>query len=147
MGWTATDGRLSVTVPTARPPGRTRSTVTGTNQGRTVSTTVAGQRRGRRLPTAQAAVPRARINADDRLDDARRPVRITWPAATDPSSAIAGYEVESSVDGGAWGHAVDVGARPSASTTLVQLATRPTGSASAPSTRPGTGARGSRGAT
>jgi hypothetical protein len=33
-------------------------------------------------------------------------MRISWPAATDPSSAIAGYELQTSRNGGAWGSTI-----------------------------------------
>ena len=36
--------------------------------------------------------------------------RLTWPAATDKTSPIAGYEVQGSVDGGAWSPTTSVGA-------------------------------------
>ena len=36
--------------------------------------------------------------------------RLTWAAATDPTSPIAGYEIQRSVDGGAWSPTTAVGA-------------------------------------
>jgi hypothetical protein len=51
------------------------------------------------------------------------PVRITWPAASDPSSAIAGYEVESSRSGGAWTPAVALGAAKRDTTYTLKYAT------------------------
>ncbi len=33
-------------------------------------------------------------------------VRVAWPAATDPSSTIAGYEVQTSINGGTYGYTV-----------------------------------------
>jgi subtilisin len=107
MGWTATAAGVSVTVPKDTPIGTYQMTVQGTNQGRTVSTNVSVNVVVD-LPTAQA--PSLSFILHNQMGMADIPVRITWPAASDPSSAIAGYEVQSSKSGGAWTPAVALGA-------------------------------------
>ena len=105
MGWTATAAGISLTVPKGTPVGTYQITVRGTNQGRTVSTNVPVSVVVD-LPTAKAPsltfIPGTRMGAD-------MPVRISWPAATDPSSAIAGYEFAFSQSGGAWSAAISRG--------------------------------------
>lgn len=107
MGWTATAASVSVVVPKVTPIGTYQLTVRGTNQGRTVSTNVSVDV-VQDLPTANAPslsfIPISRMGMTD------MPVRISWPAATDPSSAIAGYEVGSSESGGAWSPTISLGA-------------------------------------
>jgi hypothetical protein len=82
-------------------------TVQGINQGRTVSTNVSVNVVVD-LPTAKA--PTLTFIQGTRIGTTNTPVRISWPAATDPSSAIAGYEVSSSQSGGAWSPAIARGA-------------------------------------
>jgi hypothetical protein len=95
-------------------------TVQGTNQGRTVSTNVSVNVVVD-LPTAKAPslsfIPITRMGTND------IPVRISWPAATDPSSAIAGYEVASSHGGGAWSASTALGAAQQAATYTLGFAT------------------------
>ena len=103
------------------------------------------RRRGRRGRPDRRAAESPRLAAR-RRGWARRGLRrdVAWPAATDPSSGIAGYELQSSRNGGAWS-AVDRAAAPTQRTrSCWSGSTRATGSGSGPSTRPGTGARGSR---
>jgi hypothetical protein len=106
MGWTATAAGISVTVPPGTPIGAYQITVQGTNQGRTVSTNVPVNVVVD-LPTAHGPslsfIPITRMGMTD------MPVRISWPAATDPSSAIAGYELQSSHSGGAWSPSIALG--------------------------------------
>jgi subtilisin family serine protease len=99
LGWTANDGRLSVVIPKGTPVGPYTIGVTGTNQGRTVTTTVTVNV-VEDNPTA--ARPTSSLIDGAWLGRADLRVRVSWPKATDPSSAIAGYEVESSRNGAAW---------------------------------------------
>ena len=100
FGWTAKSARLNVTAPPSVAAGTYEFTITGTNQGRSASI-VAEVTVGRDLPTALA--PDLGPGEDE-----RRPQRqlrahvITWPAASDLSSSIAGYESQWSRDGGDW---------------------------------------------
>ncbi len=92
MGWTATAAGVSVTVPKGTPVGTYQMTVQGTNQGRTVSTNVSVNVTFD-LPTAQPPV--ATFGKGLQMATSTLPTRIAWPAATDPSSPINGYEVQS----------------------------------------------------
>jgi hypothetical protein len=100
MGWTANAASVSVVVPRGTSPGTYQLTVTGTNQGRSVSTNVSIII-VRDLPTAKK--PTVEFIPITRMSQTEIPVRVVWPAATDPSSPIAGYEVEMSQIGGSWG--------------------------------------------
>ena len=78
--------------------------VRGTNQGRTVETDRDRQRR-RERPDRQPARDLVRHGRHARAARKAR-IHVTWPAATDANSPIAGYEVQRSVNGGAWGSTV-----------------------------------------
>jgi hypothetical protein len=105
MGWSGRATELRVTVPPGTHAGTYTLRVTGSNWGRTATTdlsvTVVND-----LPTASA--PRVMANAGSgvAMDGNGVPtaaaIRVIWSAATDKSSAIAGYEVEHSVNGGGW---------------------------------------------
>ena len=103
MGWTANTTSLQVTIPASTPHGEYDLRVVATNQGRTDSVvvpfTIVNDD-----PTALPPV--ASIKTGVRLGTSAAYVRIAWPAATDPSSTIGAYEVETSVDGGVWGSTV-----------------------------------------
>jgi hypothetical protein len=99
LGWTGHDGRLSVAVPDGTPTGTYDIGVKGTNQGRTSTATVTVQV-VEDDPTAAAPTTSLIDGVWMGRSDLR--VRVSWPKATDPSSAIAGYEVQSSRNGGAW---------------------------------------------
>ncbi len=107
MGWTENVGTLAVAVPRGAPAGRYTIGVTGSNQGRAVSAT-AFVDVIEDLPTAEP--PMASVANGWRLGIANIRVRVRWPAATDPSSAIAGYEIQMSRNGGAWGSTIARGA-------------------------------------
>jgi hypothetical protein len=104
MGWTATAARLTVTVPKGTPAGSYAIGVKGTNQGRTVLAS---------LPITiveddpTASVPSSAIQADTTMGHAAANVRVAWSTATDPTSPIAGYQLERSQDGGPWGATID----------------------------------------
>ena len=99
FGWAATLGHFSIAVPKQTRPGTYEVGVKGTNQGRTMTTTLSVNV-VQDLPTARPSITALMPIVKMGLSDAR--VRVVWPAATDPSSAIAGYEVQSSMKGGAW---------------------------------------------
>ena len=121
-----------------RPARRRRRTRAGRD---TIDGADPGRRRrpdgeGRRSATSRTAC---------RLGSTRCTIRVAWPAATDPSSAIAGYEVQTSVDGGAWGYTVATSAKRPRGHRGRSGSTAPaTDSGSAPRTAPATGVRGRR---
>jgi subtilisin family serine protease len=100
FGWTAKSARLNVTAPSSVSAGTYEFTITGTNQGRSASV-VAEVTVGRDLPTALAPTS-ARVKTNVALNASSAPTVITWPAANDLSSSIAGYESQWSRDGGDW---------------------------------------------
>ncbi len=99
MGWTADTGLVSVTPPMNEVPGQYQIGITGTNQGRTSTTTITVDV-VENDPTAFAPV--ASIRPATKMMPTAVYVDVAWPAATDPSSPITGYELERSVAGGAW---------------------------------------------
>ena len=111
MGWTATAARVTVTVPKGTPPGSYTIGVRGTNQGRTVvlnlPVTVVND-----VPTAN--LPYGAIQVGVTMGHSAANVRVLWPAATDPTSPIVGYQVQRSQDGGAWGGTIDADRHPAA---------------------------------
>jgi hypothetical protein len=107
-GWTATAGTVRVTAPANARPGTYHVDVAGTNWGRTRSATltitVAAD-----LPTAKAptaSVLRASILGRTSSGANTVTLRASWAAATDPSDPIVAYEVERSVNGGAFGSTI-----------------------------------------
>ncbi len=105
LGWTANAVTMNVTIPLGTSPGQYILRVNGTNQGRTdyvnVPITVVSDD-----PTASPPV--AYLKYGVRLTSTVV-VRVAWPAATDPSSTIGAYQVETSLDGGAYGSTVTLG--------------------------------------
>ena len=98
LGWTANATTLRLTLPNPTRAGTYRITVDATNQGRvqSVATDVVVEND---LPTAKAvAVAMAR----GKTGPGSAPAVISWAAATDKTSAIAGYEVQFRRNGGAW---------------------------------------------
>jgi subtilisin family serine protease len=111
-GWTGTSTTARVTVPTSARPGTYHFKVVGSNWGRIKSTTVTVNVSSD-LPTAKApSISVATQVSLGRLADGTNNVtlRASWPAATDPSDAIVGYQVEHSVNGGAFGGTVSTSA-------------------------------------
>jgi subtilisin len=98
LGWSA-NGAVSVVVPKGTPAGTYQIDVEGTNQGRTTQTTVSVEV-VEDDPTAVA--PIVWLIGGTRMADTSMPVRVTWPAATDPSSPIGGYEIQISKNDGPW---------------------------------------------
>jgi hypothetical protein len=103
MGWTATATTLRVTAPKATPAGRYDIRVIGTNQGRSISTVVTVTVEVDE-PTVGPPVARPAVGAAASATSV--PFTVLWPAATDPTSPIAGYELQMSRDGGPWGSTV-----------------------------------------
>jgi hypothetical protein len=99
-------------VPAGTPTGRYRVTVTGNVDGmvRTVRVTIVVDTD---LPSVGAAtlgvLPSTGINAT------RFAARASWPAGTDATTAIAGYQARWKLDGGGWSGGVSLG---STTTTL-----------------------------
>ncbi|HEY4634199.1 MAG TPA: S8 family serine peptidase [Candidatus Limnocylindrales bacterium] len=99
VGWTATGTKLRVTVPRNTRAGTYTIRVTATNWGRTDSINVPVLVEND-APTARAATGKV-VNGSAGTTSA--PVRFAWSAATDPSTAIGGYELQVRRNGGPWG--------------------------------------------
>ena len=99
-GFTAKSSSLMVTVPKSTPAGTYTIRITGLNWGRerTASATVTVTSD---LPTASAAI--ILPTTSTAFSGTSLTAKAVWAAATDKSSAIAGYEVELRVDSGSWG--------------------------------------------
>jgi hypothetical protein len=100
FGFTATSSSLRVTVPKATPAGSYTVRITGVNWGRerTASATI---KVTSDLPTASAAIILPTTSTV--FGGTSLTAKAVWAAATDPTSAIAGYEVQLRVDAGSWG--------------------------------------------
>jgi subtilisin len=99
-GFTATAASVTVTVPPSLPAGSYPVVVTAAEGTRTREATVQIVIEND-APTA--APPEANALYKSSITGAATSqVRVVWPAATDPSSAIAGYELEYSLDLGPW---------------------------------------------
>lgn len=97
-GWSAVNAVVNVTVPMGTPAGDYPISITATNWGR-IQTTTATVTVVNDLPSTLPASTWVRRTT---LGTSSVPLLVTWPAATDPSSPIDGYEVETQVAGGAW---------------------------------------------
>lgn len=99
LGWTANATTLRLTLPNPTHAGTYHIDVTASNQGRVLSTraTVVVEND---LPTAKAAT--VAFVAKARTGTGSIPAVVTWSAATDKTSAIAGYEVQFRKNAGAW---------------------------------------------
>ena len=104
LGWSAKSAVLTVTAPASTPTGTYEITVKGLNQGRII-TTQATFTVGRDLPTAVAPTS-VKVKTNLALNASSAATVITWPAASDLSSAITRYEFQWSRDGAAWGGTV-----------------------------------------
>ena len=100
MGFTATTASVAVNVPAGLPAGTYPVTITATDGPHrdqvTAQITVTNDIPTAKPPTASPAYKSALGGAST------APLRVAWPAATDPTSGIAKYEIETSVDGGSW---------------------------------------------
>ena len=103
MGWTASVGQVTLTIPRGTPLGTYDIGIEGTNQGRTVDVTVA-------VTVVQddptATPPTTSLATGSKLGLASAAINVGWAPATDPTSPIGGYEVQQSVNEGAWGPAI-----------------------------------------
>lgn len=99
-GFTATTATVTVTVPTTLPAGSYPVVITAAEGTRTRDVTVQIVIEND-APTANppAAAP---LHQSSIAGTATSQVRVGWLAATDPSSKIAGYELEYSLDLGPW---------------------------------------------
>jgi len=116
MGWTADSGAMSLTIPAGTPLGTYDVELLATNQGRHRTLTVPVQV-VTDDPTASAptTVPQPGVAVGPTI----LPVWIRWNAATDPTSPVAGYQVEMSVKGGEFGATLDLPATQLATTRTV----------------------------
>jgi subtilisin family serine protease len=98
-GWTANTATVRVVVPPSTPPGQYTVRVTGRNWGRerSGSTTIVVEADA---PVARAAAVHAATSTQ--FETTSLTLRALWPAATDKTSRIAGYQFEYRVDGGSW---------------------------------------------
>src|SRR4029079_6026057 len=85
MGWTAKSASISIVVPMGTPVGSYQIGVQGTNQGRTVTVNVPVNVVVD-IPTAKPPV--TSLVSGIKIGRSTLKVRVSWPAATDPSSAI-----------------------------------------------------------
>ena len=92
MGWTATAAGVSVTVPKGTPIGTYQIDRPGDEPGPHRQHERLGQRR--RRPADRPGARRVVRHGTQMGDAPTSRSRVAWPAATDPSSPIAGYEVQ-----------------------------------------------------
>ncbi|MBA3234517.1 MAG: S8 family serine peptidase, partial [Chloroflexi bacterium] len=103
MSWSANSTSVRVVVPAGASPGSYDIGVRGTNQGRTVNAALRVDVVDDQ-PTAR--VPAMSLKSGVQLGTSTLQVRVTWDAATDPTSSITGYEVQVSKSGGSWGSTI-----------------------------------------
>jgi subtilisin len=99
LGFDANTSILTVSIPVGASVGTHKFTVIGTEHDRSHSVSVSvvvTNDDPTAKPPAVAASPKS-IQGTSTVSS-----RVSWAAATDPSSPIGGYEVQTSVDGGAW---------------------------------------------
>ncbi|MGK2849476.1 MAG: S8 family serine peptidase [Candidatus Limnocylindrales bacterium] len=101
-GWSATATTIRVTVPVSTKPGVYTIRLIGTNYGRvreaTLPVTVEGD-----APTAKAPSMAGTTGvAVTGTSSLALTTRVSWAAATDPTSAIGGYELQRSTNGVTW---------------------------------------------
>ena len=98
-GFEGVASTLTVNVPLGTPQGSYPITVTGDEHGNDHSA-VATVTVNNDTPTALPPTTAPRTKAT--LGSTTLPALVSWAPATDPSSGIAGYELQRSVDSGAW---------------------------------------------
>jgi subtilisin family serine protease len=99
-GFAGLSATVSLTVPSGQAVGSHNFKVVGTEHGISHASTAAfvvSSDMPVASPPTVDAWPGGRIEATSLS------VRVVWPAAVDPSTAIGGYELQASVDSGAWG--------------------------------------------
>ncbi|MBA2382413.1 MAG: S8 family serine peptidase, partial [Chloroflexi bacterium] len=98
-GFAGVASTLTVTVPRGLAPGSYPITISASEHG-TIHTSDATIVAENDLPTALPPATAALVRGI--LSSTTVPTRVSWPAATDPSTGIAGYELQMSEDGGTW---------------------------------------------
>jgi subtilisin family serine protease len=98
-GFTGLSTTMRVAVPAGTHPGLYEVTVVGDEHGNTHEASATLEVT---LDDPTAHAPRTDAWPLRTLNATTIAARVSWPAATDPSSAIAGYEVQSSEDGAPW---------------------------------------------
>jgi subtilisin family serine protease len=104
FGWSATGTTATITVPPTAKPGLYTMAVVGTNWGRTGSSVITVDVSGD-SPTAAPPIASILTRTTTGLLSSGLPtmsLRVSWPAATDPSDPIVGYQVQHSTNGGTW---------------------------------------------
>ena len=104
LGWTVNATTATIKVPATAKPGIYELTVVGTNWGRTRTGTISIEVAGDG-PTSLPPIAAVATGTSTGLLSTGAPTiaaRVTWPAATDPSDPIVGYQVQHSVNGGTW---------------------------------------------
>ena len=99
-GFAGVASTLTVTVPLGMAAGSYPLTVSADEHGNT-HTATATVIVTTDIPVAQP--PATATLAKGTLGTTSLPTRVSWPAATDQTTGIAGYELQTSIDGGAWG--------------------------------------------
>lgn len=107
FGFEATAATLALLVPAGFPSGTYPITVAATWRG-VLATTAISVTVESDLPTASP--PGFNVRAGETLGTSAVPFILSWPAATDPTSAIATYQLSERLDGGAWTSVATVGA-------------------------------------
>ncbi len=116
LGWSANSGYVSVVIPEGTPLGRYEIEVRATNQGRSETTTIPVDVV---VDDPSATPPVTSLLFGVWMGRTSVAMRVSWVPATDPSSSIAGYEVQSSHDGGAWTSTIETaGSQSNATYTL-----------------------------
>ena len=107
VGQDQTASTITVSAPPGTRSGRYSIAVTASD-GTRQRTSVAVVTVDADLPVARP--PAMAIATGGRLDSGSFRALASWPAATDATSAIAGYQAQWRVDGGAWGATISLGA-------------------------------------
>lgn len=103
-GWSASSTTATITAPLTAKPGTYPITVVALNWGRRHTSTITIQVAGDR-PTAHPPSAAIATSISTGLRGTSTPLlalRVSWPAATDLSDAIVGYQVQHSLDGVTW---------------------------------------------
>ena len=118
IGWTANEGQVGVTPPPGANPGTYQVGIRGTNQGRSETITIPVQV-VEDNPTASP--PTSALITGTRMGTTTTPIRVSWPAATDPSSAITMYQLQQSLNDGPWGNTLNLSGTTRSATLTVAL--------------------------
>jgi subtilisin len=105
-GFEGLSATVSVTAPSGLALGSHSFKVVGTEHGISHSATTAFVV-GSDVPVASP--PTVDAWPGGTIEATSLPVRVVWPAAVDPSTGIAGYEIQTSIGGGAWGPTTALG--------------------------------------